>query len=75
MTLDEALKYARDQGLTDRQIAVNVRAAADAVRFAQRNGTVTLIHSDLDAEIDVHPDAVEQHELAGWKRKPQPEEK
>ena len=69
MNLEQALKYARDVGLSDGQIAVVVRQEADRVRFRQTTGLVTLVNPDLDdAEIDVHPDAVAQHELAGWVR-------
>ncbi len=66
MTLDEAVDYARAVGLTDRQIAVVVRAEADRVRFEQDNGEVTLTHPVLGTQIRVAPDAVAQHELAGW---------
>ena len=70
MNLDQALQYARDQGLSDRQIAVAVRAVADAARFERDSGLVKLTHPDLDdAEIQVHPDTREQYELAGWTTK------
>lgn len=69
MNLEQALDYARQVGLTDRQLGVVVRLEADRVRFRQDNGDVTLTHPDLDAEIQVQPAAVAQHELAGWVRK------
>jgi len=74
MNLDEALDYARAVGLTDRQIAAVVQAEADRVRFEQDNGDVTLTHPELDGQIRVAPDAVPQHELAGWVRAQPPPE-
>jgi hypothetical protein len=69
MNLEQALDYARAVGLTDRQVAVVVRQEADRVQFKPDTGLVTLINPNLDgAEIEVHPDAVAQHELAGWVR-------
>jgi hypothetical protein len=78
MNLEQALQYARDVGLSDRQVAVVVRQEADRVRFRQDHGLVILVHPKLEgAEEAVHPDAVAQHELAGWVRKdtPKAEEK
>ena len=60
MNLDEALTYARDQGLTDRQIAVAVRAAADGARFKRDSGLVTLTHPGTGGEFDAHPSTVEE---------------
>ena len=69
MNLDEALTYARDQGLTDRQIAVAVRAVADDARFVRDDGLVTLTHKVTGGVIRVHPDTVKAHEDSGWQRK------
>lgn len=74
MTLDEALQYARDVGLTDRQIAVAVRAAADDARFTRDDGLVPLEHPVTGGVIRVHPYTVAQHELAGWQLKDKPTE-
>ena len=75
MDLDEALEYARAQGVSDRQLAAVVKAAGDEVRYRRDNDNVILTHPDVDTDIEVHPDTVAQHERAGWTRKPQPKEK
>lgn len=68
MNLDQALDYARQVGLTDRQVAATIRAEADRIRFTQDNGDVVLTHPELGTEIRVAAEAVAQHELAGWVR-------
>lgn len=69
MTLDQALEYARQVGLSDAQIAVSVRSLADDVRFRQLGGNVLMRNPALEGqEITVHPDTVEQYEAGGWKR-------
>lgn len=67
MDLDKALEHARAVGLSDAQIAVTVKAAADELRFRQLGGNVLMVNPALEGqEISVHPDTVEQHEAAGW---------
>lgn len=68
--LQKALTYARDVGVSDRQIASVVKAHTDEVRFRQVEG-VTLTHPELDGrEITVPESSVEQLALAGWLVKP-----
>ena len=66
MDLDEALEYAKDQGVSDRQLAAVVKAAADDVRYRREDGLLSLTHKITGGVIRVHPDAVEQHKKAGW---------
>ena len=72
MELDEALDYARTAGLTDRDIAAALWTAADAVRLIRDTGQVEMTHKATGGRIRVHPDAVPQHELAGWQLKTKP---
>ena len=68
--LDKALQYARDQGVSDRQLATLVKVHTDEVRFRQTDG-VTLTHPDLDdREITVPESSVEQYQKSGWVPKP-----
>ena len=75
MELDKALEYARSVGLTDRQIAAAVNNAADTARFARDDGLAVMTHKLTGGRIRVHPDAVPQHELAGWQLKTEPKAK
>jgi hypothetical protein len=71
LSLDQALGYARDVGVSDRELASLIRLEADRVRFTQDTGNVTLSHPELP-DISVHPDTVDAYAAGGWVRK-QPE--
>ena len=64
--LKKALAYARDQGVSDRQLAALVKVEADRVRFQPAEG-VAMTHPELDdREIRVPESSVEQMRLSGW---------
>jgi hypothetical protein len=64
--LQKALEYARDQGVSDRQLAGLVKAHVDEVRFRVAGEGVTLTHPGLEAEAVFPESSVEQMQQAGW---------
>jgi hypothetical protein len=62
--LQKALEYARDQGVSDRQLAVVVKVEADRVRFQSVEGVV-MTHPDV-GDYAFPGSAVDQMKQSGW---------
>lgn len=69
--LENAISAANHYGLTDRELAAVVEAAAAARRAeADAPGRVMVVHAGLGRQMLVDAGSVEVYEQSGWKVKP-----
>jgi len=72
MSIEQALDYAREYGVSDRELVGLIRNAAEERRFAQESVNVTLNHPELGVEVSNPPEAVDQLTQSGWVLKQPP---